>query len=308
MKKFHTFCERFQVSDPFPITEGLMCSYAAHLADQGLAPQTIKSYLAGVRNMQLSLGLPDPRDHSSLPILRRVQAGISRARLATGNTSAKTRLPITPPILRQIKQSLEASAHQDRVIMWAVCCTAFFGCFRLGELLLDTPPSFDQRRHLAWGDVAVDDQTNPQMIRIHLKQSKTDQFGKGVDIILGRTGKDLCPVAALLGFIAARGDRAGPFFIDPSLQPLVKSRFVRELRNLLASLGLPQDHFAGHSFRIGAATAAALAGAEDSTIQLLGRWQSAAFMRYIRTPPAQLAALSTMLLAPRRSEGPPSTH
>ena len=48
----------------------------------------------------------------------------------------------------------------------------------------------------------------------------------------------------------------------------------------------------GHSFCIGAPTSAVLAGVEDSTIQLLGRWWSAAFLRYIRTPHKQLAAMS----------------
>ena len=40
---------------------------------------------------------------------------------------------------------------------------------------------------------------------------------------------------------------------------------------------------AGHSFRIGAATSAALAEVEDSIVQILGQWQSAAFLRYVRT-------------------------
>ena len=62
-----------------------------------------------------------------------------------------------------------------------------------------------------------------------------------------------------------------------------------------SSLGLPQDDYAGHSFRIGAATSAALAGVEDSTIQALERWQIAAFLQYIRMPREQLAAISPRL-------------
>ena len=33
MKRFSTFCEHYQVSDPFPVTEVLLCSFAAYLAD-----------------------------------------------------------------------------------------------------------------------------------------------------------------------------------------------------------------------------------------------------------------------------------
>ena len=98
MKKFYSFCDTYQVANPFPVTKHLLCSFAAYMADQGLSPQTIKSYLAGIRNMQLSLGLPDPREQSSLPILQQVQAGISRARI--GSPTSRIRLPITPQLLR----------------------------------------------------------------------------------------------------------------------------------------------------------------------------------------------------------------
>ena len=75
-----------------------------------------------------NLGLPDPRDHSSLPLLKRIQAGISRARLQSKNqTGQRVRLPITPPILRQLKDRLSSSSGPKRVVLWAVASSAFFG-------------------------------------------------------------------------------------------------------------------------------------------------------------------------------------
>ena len=141
----------------------------------------------------------------------------------------------------------------------------------------------------------MDDPQAPSMVRIHLKQSKTDLFGRGADIVLGRTGGDLCPVAAVLTYAVSRGCQPAPFFTLLTARPLTKQQFVAEIRKILIALGLPAQEYAGHSFHKGAATSAALAGVEDSTIQLLGRWQSAAFLRYIRTPQETLAAISSVL-------------
>ena len=296
MKKFNTFCIKYKVGDPFPATEQLLCSYAAYLANRDLAPQIIKSYLAAVRDMQISIGLPDPRYQSSLPILKRVQAGINRAR-GSDNQPREVRLPITPHLLRQIRAALDSSRNPEKMTLWAVCCTAFFGFFQLGELLLATAVTFKPGQHLAWGDVAVDNPQDPGMIRIYLKQSKTDQTGQEVHIILGRTGADLCSVAAVLGYIAIRRARPGPFRLNSRGEPLLKHVFVDEIHRIMGDIGFPQHQYAGHSFRIGAAiVAVALAGLEDSTIQLLGRWQIAAFLRYIRTPHDKLAALSPTLI------------
>ena len=51
---------------------------------------------------------------------------------------------------------------------------------------------------------------------ISLKHSKTDQFGQGSKIYLGRTKNDLCPVAAILAYLALRGNIQGPLFVPYS--------------------------------------------------------------------------------------------
>ena len=213
MKRFHSFCGVYNIFTPFPVTEQLLCSFAAFLADQGLAPQTVKSYLSAVRNPQISLGLPDPRDQSSLPILKRVQARIAQLRMLKGSPP-RVRLPITAHILARIQQVLATSSEPDKFLVWAVAAMAFFGFFRLGELLPKSAAHFNMATDLAWGDVKVDNHTKPSMIQVHLKKSKTNQFGPGMDIILGFTGTPLCPVSAILQYIAVRGTQPGPFFLN----------------------------------------------------------------------------------------------
>ena len=156
MKRFATFCELHNIHNPFPLTELLLCYYASYLADQGLALQTVKAYLAALRSEQIKLGLPDPRDQSSLPLLKRIQAGIIRVHLQKGQAKQRVRLPITPPILCQIKTHLMASKNPNRMLLWAVATSAFFGFFRLGELLPESVKVFAPATGLSWGYVALD--------------------------------------------------------------------------------------------------------------------------------------------------------
>ena len=123
------------------------------------------------------MGLPDPRDQSSLPLLKRVQAGIKRVRASRGLHHQKIRLPITLMMLESIRKASNKSADRDRELTWAVVSVAFFGFFRLGELLLDHASTYSHATHLSWGDVVVDNRENLTMLRIHLKWSKCDQFG-----------------------------------------------------------------------------------------------------------------------------------
>ena len=134
--------------------------------------------------------------------------------------------------------------------------------------------------------------TTPSMLNIHLRFSKCDQFGKGVDVYVGRSGNELCPVTAILAYTAVRGKAHCPFFQDTKGKPLTKARFVTEVRRALSAIGLEQGLYAGHSFRIGAATVVAQAGLEDSTIRALGRWNSSAFLLYVRSPRERLAAMT----------------
>ncbi len=182
-------------------------------------------------------------------------------------------------------------------MVWAVACTAFFGFFRLGELLPSSAASWMVTTDLAWGDVAVDSLTEPRIVQVHLKKTKTDQSGEGADVVMAAMGAAVCPVSAIVSYLHVRGSSSGPFFKESSGKALAKPAFISELRDLLQTAGYSPGQYAGHSFRIGAATTAAMAGMEDSQIQTLGRWHNAAFLRYIRTPKTHLAGASKVLVS-----------
>ena len=288
--RYLSFASVFKVSPPFPASELVLCYFVVFLARQGLAPATIKTYLAAVRHAQIVRGLPEIRQ-GALPRLQLVQTGVRRER-AYGGPPPKPRLPITTVILRKMRavwQPGAPSSRYDNVMMWAAAVSCFFGFFRSGEITVPSAAAFDAAVHLAWGDIATDAANPPSMVRVRLRRSKTDQFGSGVEVYMGATGDELCPVHAIVAYSKRRGTAAGPFFRCEDGVPLSKARFVDGVRSALAWAGVPSEGYSGHSFRIGAATAAARAGIQDSTIQALGRWASPAFLRYIRTPREELA-------------------
>ena len=86
-----------------------------------------------------------------------------------------------------------------------------------------------------------------------------------------------------------------PFFVFEDGSPLTRERLVAAVRSALSHAGVNTAHYSGHSFRVGAATAAARAGLQEATIKMLGRWESSAYERYVRMPRESLAAISRQL-------------
>jgi hypothetical protein len=96
----------------------------------------------------------------------------------------------------------------------------------MGELTVTKPVEYDP---------AVDSSSQPSMIEIVLKCSKT--IGKGARIYIGKTDTVLCPVAALLAYVAIRGMEPGPLFQLEDGTPLWKNFVVSSVREALRSLG-----------------------------------------------------------------------
>ena len=164
-------------------------------------------------------------------------------------------MPKLEPVERSIRRlksrdPLSVSSHSEAAMVivgiqsgrvrggddGAACCTAFFGFLRIGEIIVDgrAAHSRDTSHCVAVSDLAVDDRRSPSVLKIHLRHLKTDQHGRGVDVYLGCTGDELCPVSAVLAFLAMRGGAPGPLFMWSDGRFLTKATNVHA-RFLLSS-------------------------------------------------------------------------
>ena len=159
-------------------------------------------------------------------------------------------------------------------MLWAACCIAFCSFLRVSEFTISGPDDYDKSSHLSLTDISVDSQTNPSLLKVTIKQSKTDPFHMGVNIYLGATDRPICPVLGILPYLAAWGNQAGPLFITEDGKGLTHQFFSALLNFLLFQLHLDTKSFITHSICIGAATSGAHADIPKSYIKMLGSWQS----------------------------------
>ena len=224
-------------------------------------------------------GWPDPTVGN--PQLHLALQGLQRINCTKTPQSRRRRLPITPAILNQLINALKLAPIEraDRVMLHAAFTLAFGACLRVGEFTFNKSTDSNPCPTVA----CISFPTKKEML-FHIHRSKTDQYGHGATVPLTRTHNRLCPVRAMQKYLCYRhaGKRSSPLFLFRNGAPLTRSKFLHTLRSLLAAAGYTATKYNTHSFRIGAATAAALAGCTDSQIRTLGRWRSSAFLTYIR--------------------------
>ena len=174
--------------------------------------------------------------------------------------------------------------------------SSFFGFLRVSEFTTPSDTQYNKNCHLSIDNISIDSRDNPQLLKVTIKQSKTDPFLVGVDLYLGASGVTICPVKELLPYLDLRDHHKGPLFILENGKYLTRQHLCSLLDGLLTKLQIDTSKYNTHSFRIRAATTAKQANIPDSLIQLIGRWKSNAYMTYVKTSPVQLAKLSNHLI------------
>ena len=122
--------------------------------------------------------------------------------------------PITFPIMEQLYSLLSSQAdNYYNLMIWAACCTAYFGLLRVSEFIASSPNHSNSFTDMLLSGIAIDSYAAPQVIRITLKQSRTNQYKQGTHIYLGRTSHQVYPVKVLICYLDRHRGRPGPLYI-----------------------------------------------------------------------------------------------
>jgi hypothetical protein len=277
-----------------PASDRSIVEWVCSLGDRGLQPKTIKAYLSAVCSLHVNEGLPFTSCESET--VWQVICGIKRFH---GEHECNPKQPITLTILQQLTSIAGDLSTKFNASFDAAIKLAWAGFLHCSEFTLNRGKKFSAASNLTRGCVTfVPSIENPTHVRLDLPASKTDPFRKGVSVLIAKAsaGSTTCAVSALQHLFAINPQPLNaPLFSDADSSPLSRTIFISTLKQCLASLSINVSNFLGHSFRRGAASAAAAVGYADHEIQLLGCWCSDTFKLYIDVSHDHILGLSACL-------------
>ncbi|KAJ7286577.1 hypothetical protein C8J57DRAFT_1119187, partial [Mycena rebaudengoi] len=277
--RFNQFCDREGISEScrMPASDILLGAFISDHSGK-ISGKAIRNWLNGLRLWHIYNDADWHGKEGWLPsILKSAdKKGATFKRVPRG--------PITFDHLRALRSSLDLSTPHGAAT-WAAALTAFWGCRRLGELLIKSSAKFsrehDVTRSTRISRLAVNGRA---VVTFHLPFTKTTGV-LGGECIVTATNNDLCPVWALDNHfhINHSPDRDTPFFAfrdGPTWTPSLKHLFISTTNNIFKSLGL--ENVFGHSYRIGGSLRLLLDGVAPEMVMKVGGWTSLCFLIYWR--------------------------
>ena len=97
-------------------------------------------------------------------------------------------------------------------------------------------PNSNPTQHLSLCEIAVDSRQSPYLLRVTIKQSKTDPFYQDVHLFLGKTSTVICPVNGMMPYLGMWGAQAGPLFINTDRKQLTWQLLSSNLKTILQKM------------------------------------------------------------------------
>ena len=250
------------------------------IGEKNLAAATIKSYIYALSHIQKSKifeGIPLAKS-----LAKKIILGGKNANLTSDHNKAHQKGAITFSKLKKLRKYLknQANAHNENFTeIWACCTTAFFGSFRLGELVAEKSENFDKTTTLLWKDISK----SKKCWKIHLKKPKSN-FEFETVYLFPFPEKKLCPISHLKKLkkkqqkTGSYGEKNPVFRLNSGknitktfLNAILSDAFQKEKRKISCK-----------SFRCGIPSSLGNLPeiANDQHIKGWGRWNSSSFLRY----------------------------
>jgi len=273
----------FPLVPVLPVTLEHITLFIAYCSQQNLSYNTVATYVSTVNYVQKMAGFPDIANNF---VAKKMLQGLRKL-----TARADTRLPITPSILKALIQSLDHFGFSSfiKTLLKAMHLLAFHAFLRIGEITQSDPKV---QNNLAFHAVKFlfANSSDPYAFELNFEKFK-HHTGVSCHKLLVKENQQqlaICPVKALWEYCKVRGQMDGPLFCFLDGTPISRRFFTQKMQLSLNWANCSPKDYKGHSFRIGAATSAASMGISEQQIQVMGRWRSEAFKKYIRFPLLQI--------------------
>ncbi|UOQ68877.1 tyrosine-type recombinase/integrase [Hymenobacter volaticus] len=249
LRSFQDYCEHHQLLH-LPAEVTTVAGYVSQMADRGMKLATIRRHVAAIAKLHQLAGQPSPTSHEALNV---VLDGIARI-------VGKRQRQAPAFTVAELKQAIKAmdlttpTGLRDR----AVLLLGFAGAFRRSELVALNVEDVELTR---------------QALVIHMRQSKTNQYGQEEDkAVFYAPSADFCPVRAVQEWITCLNRTTGPLFTRMSRGN--QNRPAQPSQNRLTDQSvndLVQRHlgimYSAHSLRASFVTTAVEAGQSNKAIK-----------------------------------------
>ena len=266
---FGLFCAKNGFKS-LPSEPKIVSLYLTYLSTKNIKMSTLKRRLVSIGVIHKLKGHYLDTKHPS--IIENIM-GIKRRK----GSIQKAKKPLLISHLKQIINTIdeekieEIKKYRDRSII----LIGFSGGFRRNEIV-----------SLDYEDLDF----VPEGLKINLRRSKTDQFGKGFTKALPFfDSSQYCPVVSLKNWLEISKINSGPVFrrfikgsklSENRLTDQTVALLIKEYLNLT---GINGKNYSGHSLRSGFATSAAESGVEERSIMAMtGHKSTEMVRRYIK--------------------------
>jgi hypothetical protein len=165
----------------FPLSKENICNFVAFAASKkNLKHSTIESYISSLKFFH-NLRDMESKNCNNF-IANSMLKGVKNLDLYTSD-SKHCRKVMSYPLLKILshKVASESWSENDKQTIWKIFTVAFFGSFRIGELVPQNKNSYNEKETLLWGDIKyVQDFV---VIRLKITKCKTAN-GEYVDLFV----------------------------------------------------------------------------------------------------------------------------